>query len=508
MENSISTGTGYINTYILGSIKAAEECTEIILYNRNDFETNPEYRKISLYNLSEIYKLVLSSKKYVRLRRETAEDKFSYVRSSIINGFNVIIYVGNSSSASIGYTEFINTQGLSRDVNISLEFEVDVKKGLNIKITNSLTSIKNSETYQDKLSDNLESYTSSSKILKNINLSDFNFNYTNHLSNLKLGRKDTCAILINNSAVINSSTIAKLDIVNNLKYDPYELGFVNFQVGFYKSDIVLYVWDNGNNGTWLFNVFSLTKINRFGLPISYTLSSTERNLLVLGNDVRILYFAGQYIVCSKNDEIMLFNFENRDLLNTSENEKKKWFQKSNNNIFIDSNNIKNTIREYPKILNYKTALDFIPELNNVYIKLKTSSIKYSIIVLRKIGEWFIFEKKILNQANEYIYMNMRTAVYISEKEYNSNKIHILNNQLLIIDYEDCYKIYGYKTGEFYTSNEYDADSVKIILKSEKIFNTPLNLFRRGCYPSSNIPEIVCTFGGLIFYRENDTLNYL
>jgi hypothetical protein len=166
----------------------------------------------------------------------------------------------------------------------------------------------------------------------------------------------------------------------------YNNGFVNFQVGFYKSDIVLYSWDNGNNGTWLFNILSLTKINRFGLPISYTLSPDGKNYLVLNNDestnVKILYFAGQYVVCSKNDEIMLFNFENRDLLEDD----KKWFQKSNNNIFIDSNSVKNTIREYPKVLNYKTALDFIPELNNVYIKLKNSSLKYSIIIIRKIGE--------------------------------------------------------------------------------------------------------------------------
>lgn len=508
MESSISTGTGYTNTYILGSVKTAEECTEIILYNRNDFETDPEYRKISLYNLSEIYKLVLSSKKYVRLGRKSAEDKFLYVGSSSnIHGFNVIIYVSNSSSASIGYTEFINTQGLSKDVNISLKFEVNTKEGLNIKITNSLTSIKNSETYQGKFSDDLESYTSSLKVLENISLSDLNFSYTNHLANLK--RKNNYSILTNNSTIMNSSTISKLKIIENIKYDPYNNGFVNFQVGFYKSDIVLYFWDNGNNGTWLFNILSLTKINRFGLPISYTLNPDGKNYLVLNNDestnVKILYFAGQYVVCSKNDEIMLFNFENRDLLEDD----KKWFQKSNNNIFIDSNSVKNTIREYPKVLNYKTALDFIPELNNVYIKLKNSSLKYSIIILRKIGEWFLFEKKILNQTNEYIFMNMRTAVYISGEEYNSNKIHILNNQLLMIDYEDCYKIYGCKKGEFYTSREYESDAVKIILKSDQIFNTPLNSFRRRFYSSKSIvPEIVCTFGGLIFYRENDTLNYL
>ena len=106
-------------------------------------------------------------------------------------------------------------------------------------------------------------------------------------------------------------------------------------------------------------------------------------------------------------------------------------------------------------------------------------------------------------------MNMRTAVYISGEEYNSNKIHIINNQLLMIDYKDCYKIYGCKKGEFYTSREYESDAVKIILKSDQIFNTPLNSFRRRFYSSKSIvPEIVCTFGGLIFYRENDTLNYL
>ena len=56
---------------------------------------------------------------------------------------------------------------------------------------------------------------------------------------------------------------------------------------------------------------------------------------------------------------------------------------------------------------------------------------------------------------------------------------------------------------------YGSQTIPVVFDYEDLSKTVLNRYRRGPYPLvSGIPELVCSFGGLIFYKSGTTINYL
>jgi len=120
----------------------------------------------------------------------------------------------------------------------------------------------------------------------------------------------------------------------------------------------------------------------------------------------------------------------------------------------------------------------------------------------------------------------------------------VNDQTIILKEDDYYMIYN-RPGETYYSekarliveggklnsydetgilmcitgnSEYDenhyleyygSQKISVIFKYEDLYKTKLNSYRRGIYPNKNgIPDLVCSIGGLIFYKIDSIINYL
>ena len=115
------------NNYFSGSVLQISECLEIILYNSSSFT-----ELLSLYNLDSFYlkNLVRTSDKYIRLYRdqawtvsesgEKASVPFEY-KKYLEKGFDVIVYISNVSSRPIGYTEYVNIQGVGLALGITID---------------------------------------------------------------------------------------------------------------------------------------------------------------------------------------------------------------------------------------------------------------------------------------------------------------------------------------------------------------------------------------------------
>jgi hypothetical protein len=59
--------------------------------------------------------------------------------------------------------------------------------------------------------------------------------------------------------------------------------------------------------------------------------------------------------------------------------------------------------------------------------------------------------------------------------------------------------------------EYFGDNklVSIVSKNEELSSTTLSWYRRNIYPMCvGIPELIGSYGGLIFYKDGSTINYL
>ena len=196
MENSNNLG---YTTHILSTIKSVTECKRILVYNRNSFINDPNYSRLTLYNINEIFNNVLinssnmSNNGYnnncllINRRIDDEEDMsnnpFPYVCNNLRtpNGFNIIIYLSNVDSSPVGYTEFVNTQGRISDlIDIYLKFDIN---GINLEIliSNSLYKIEDTLT-KDFIGTELNKYTSNFVIESDINNTLKDSKYTTHLS--------------------------------------------------------------------------------------------------------------------------------------------------------------------------------------------------------------------------------------------------------------------------------------------------------------------------------------
>ena len=519
-----------------------------------------------VYNVSEVNRSTDPSSKYY------SDFIVSNRKDNIVgpDGFNVIVYLcsnGGVELVPIGYSTFLEPQGSSvftesgkymirknyyvRNLHIYIGFDnqllFDTEK---LNLLDNLSSTANLSKRDLRGTENWN-YASVSSAKEKVGHVERPL-YTNRIYSTVSGRgqyifSDTnLFILDRNNKVIEKT---KLCINKNLHVDRFNNAFGNYQLGFYKGDPALYVWNIGNN----YSIYSLARKNLVGNTVMYT-NPVNTGRLILNSSVyrlpsydinyksKIEFFSGNLVqTAHTNNETgevvrKVFNLDLQD--NRDNDNNAGWMNFGDDLALLDPLDIKNQVRTTKKLIfaTKEEAEKSIPELTDIHFDLGRYSSECSINVEGKRGEWFIIGHPTIDIK---ILTNMTKTVLIRSSELGG--VMFINNQVLIIKNpnpdrlsEITYTLFD-SDGKFMTSGASDylstyynnLDALKeykvpgrrkrlMIDNSINSTNSILDLqrsflayFRRNTLPTSLTDfEIIGGLCGLVFYRLGSLVNYL
>ena len=520
-----------------------------------------------VYNVAEVHRSNSESKYYsdfvVRNRKDSVVG---------LDGFNVIVYLcsnGGVGYVPIGYSTFLESQGSSvytesgkymirknyyvRNLHIYIGFDnqllfdtdrLDLLDNLYETANPDKNSIigKGKHKYAtlgsiDKITTNVERPLYSPRIYPSGNRNNLRQYIFSDSSSFVLGK---------GGDIVEKS---KLCINKDLYVDRYNNAFGNYQVGFYKGDPALFVWNISND----YSIYSLSRKNRVGNVVMYTNPVNSENMIFNssvhrlpgygdGYSSKIEFFSGSLIQTSHTNletgDVVRSIFD-IDLQNTVDSKDNTgWLDFGDNTALLDPLDIKNNIiitkkLEFP---NKRDAERAIPSISDIYFDLGKYSSENSINIEGKRGEWFIIGHPTIDIK---IITNMTKAVIVTSSELSD--VIFVNNQVLIVKSRDSnrpseitYTLFD-DDGNFITSEAKNylstyysnlslaegykvPDTTKSLFIDNSVSSTNsildiqrsfLSYFRRNILPYSLTDfEIIGGLWGLIFYRLGSNINYL
>lgn len=497
------------NNYFSGSVLQISECLEIILYNSSSFT-----ELLSLYNLDSFYlkHLVRTSKDYVRIYRDQAWTEsetgekvsvpFEY-KKYLEKGFDVIVYISNISSKPIGYTEYVNIQGVGLTLGITIDISRVYKGELEVELKNKLVGNDLSRKFRG---DEPYEYASAKDVIDR--------KYRN-LFTSDIGRteSDIYSMIMGTSGIMTKSRGWKLWVKKNISIDSTMTGY---NICFYKGDIVLSSWKG-----YTYKIYSI--IGTGWDPI-------EKDTV---GKIGIKRVEGRYFYDTEGNL--------RDLETSKIVEKKKKTQ------FVDFLDKHCRVYNLPAFYSSSAIFKYIPEINNIYLDLDNYLKSSSIIVHSKIGPWFVLKR---DYGGSYVYTAVSSTSSIILTEEDLERAIFVGDQTMILkeegeslqrkSYYSIYNTFGkeliterarvlllngrldwwnnqFKFGFLDTEEddqhfeEYYGDNgiVPIVYSYEELSGSALRKYRRNIYPMCNgIPDLIGSYGGLIFYKNGSKINYL
>lgn len=517
------TSNESFTTKIKGTVGNILTGKKIILYNSR-FITE----KISISNIDYVINLIKESNYYFEIERKEVSDNYKYNRldsgNKLVNlGFDTIVYL-SLEDLPIGFTEFNRVQGLLSD---ELIIKVDISQELS---NNDITSSEKIELFNNSLSQIIEysssikslisnkpyGYTSAKRINEDISTrGDIYPKYTNHVSELNKQPKDN--ILLTNG-FCNISGLHKLDLVKEMLVAD---NFENHQLGYYRGEIVLYLWNNvtEENKNITYSVYSLSRRDKFKNPICYTNTSNNKRIIQnpekgeivntktetsrsktftgVDRDGNIVTYTGQVKTTTTTKEkksyekilyasskFLLISVKVETTKNSLQYGKKPNGQWTNSEdiITISDRIVSKTIKEVNEVFNFEQLLwvnienTFIPTMD-IW---KTSGTIYEIPEI-------LSKKRIVDLFPEVL------NLHINIHTYNEN-IFILKRigEWFVFEMRDQELfIFTNITKTVYISKKYDIDAIPInndilLLKTESKDKTILNYFTEsGIFYSEN-----------------------
>jgi hypothetical protein len=441
--------------------------------------------------------LVGTSEKYARIYRDSSSDQFEY-KKLLGSGFNVIVYISNASNSPLGYTEFVNTQGVGVTLGITIDIKRILKSEIEITLENKLDGEDLWRTYQGN-----EPYQYAT--LKEVR----ERSYRNLLTS-DIGRteSDVYSFILGSSWVATKSGNWKLKVKKDVEVDPR---YNNYNICFYKGSVVF--------ASWRETAYKL-----------YTLIGDCEN--VSGNTVNeIKRIEGRYYYDTRDTL--------RDLITNEEVEKTK------KNLVCDFLNPYCKVYDLPTFYSSSTIFKYIPEINNIYLDLDNYLKSNPLVIHAKIGQWYIFKQ---DSGGGIIYQAVSPTSVINMTEEDLERAIFVGDQTMILkeegdeDHYGYYLIYNTFATELTTERaraifmngrldwknnlkfcyldtdednihfeEYFGDNglVSNVYVYEELGRSALRKYRKNIYPQSDgIPELVGSYGGLIFYKDNSKINYL
>lgn len=572
------------STTVLGAGKIIKS-KKILVYNTESFSTQEMYignaslknsnlinilqKAPTRTNVQEVCSTILSltdgvgSEVYLTIDSEVSDKpgyqtKFSYIPQGITSndGFNVIIYLfeEDNTLSPLGFSVFSETQS-RRDLTESSTYKI--KKDYSVEKTLIYLGFNNEiklEANNVSLLDNIVQYAK----VENRDLSgDENWNYTSirkwktdspsldispRYTTTLLGKNqylysDTQSFLLDNSGKVNVST--KLCFQKNIRVDFDR--FNKSQVGFYKGDIVISVW----NDKCEYSIFSLQRKNEVGGVLSYTnpleidgnviFSSNVYQVPKISENQFIRCFTGKYVTVSVDGTDRFFDIELQDGNDSAQN--LGWL-KEGKCILFDQCSIENTQVELESYtFNTSSRIkSAIPEITNIDYDLKELEVEGTFVVLARFGDWYILRRPKYDLA---VITNMVTTIQIMYSELPG--LIFVNDQVILLKEttgknNTKYTVFDSR-GKFSTEktkihvntyykkdllkdytaysdgNKLHVLSINSSVNTEdnaiKIQEGALSSFRRNSLPITLSDfEIIGALYGIIFYRIGNYINYL
>ena len=479
--------------YLLGSVSQISNCLSIVLYERSTIA-----ERISLYNLKDFYLKYLGgsdNEKHTRLIRSKSSDNFEYTKT-LPHGFNVIVYLSPITNYPIGYTEFINTQGVSLSLGIKISIsQVLSDIVIDLILRNSIVGKTLGKIYIGKELYDYTSYGNVSGEYRNLYTSDID----------RLG-SDSKSLILCNSGYLQSDNSWKLSVNRSVTINPE---YPKFSVSYYSGGLVLYGWND-------------LEYER------YSLVGSERKVSRLVHGIAKII--GRYYVDGSG--IL------RDI------DTGKEVVSKNGNLIVDYLSPNCSLYDLPVFYTKSDVFKYIPEINNIYLDIDNYLKSQQLLVSCKIGSWYVLCWK---YSGSYIYVaSSPTSVVYMTKEDLENCLFV-NDQTVILCKDKYYLIYNTENTQIYTENArelieggrqgiykipgtdreidmcflddgtdeehfdeyYRSGLVDIVFSDMAIQDTPLQRYRRNTYPDcSGIPKLVASYCGLIFYKINNKISYL
>ena len=396
---------------------------------------------------------------------------------------------------------------------------------------------------------------------------DRSSNYTIHLEEFLSGRDIfTDTTISTNLDTPGEINIYKLGIRRNLTLDSVYSSFEHHQIGYYKGDPSIYIWNDDGE----YSIFSLTKFlgeyfdDDNTRPLSYTVNSEISKSEIF--QVPYLYegqqrptisgFAGKYLICKLSGKQYLLDIDRQsgeDPYNHLYEKNKgwiKWKDPDTGKSYPVTDFSVDRTDPYCRVslpekdtwawTRWTDVIEDVKSLSDTYSDSSVGVVGYNKIFTARYGQWHVTEDQI---AKTYSGMT-RSVVFAIEE----NDPFILNDKALIAwskgtDSEGCdtitYTLYnndgyymtqkcydngsslsdGESYGDRYTiypSNSHKTVTFRVSSNHGTDASSPLEVqnsffagYRRGSLPiTMDGFRIIGALAGLVFYRIGNTINYL
>lgn len=336
-------------TSLLGT-RGFDSCNKILVYNSSTFIKKNITENLGMSaeealflskdpennTIDDMYSILKRYNVFQPLLPNTTEEGLLFIfnnsRLSAITGegFNTIIFLMNEEI--LGFTVFLDAIGYNTNNLSSSSYSVKrnyivnniiievLSGGNSIRVDEDTINLLN-EIDRDVDRDYSDMFTTKEKVLGSFRNSG---NYNIHLKSLTHGKtekdifSDSTYVKLKGDAIIS-----KLSLLKDIQLPTSYQDLQNSQVGYYKGDIVLYLW----NDNCEYTIISLTRtLSNFFAgskdPFPYTTPKRDSKGAIISRSEKykvprlfqdkeqhISYFAGRYIIISIDDTNYVFDIE-------------------------------------------------------------------------------------------------------------------------------------------------------------------------------------------------------
>lgn len=454
--------------------------------------------------------------------------------------FDMILYLSESNEV-VGYTYYAVLQDFTKNDNEDIRLN-------ELKIFLKFSSIFSEQTYDldNSLTVHIEkNFTGNLDIRNDTDTYDYLYptkksiitrkitsypRYTNYIHHMKF---DDTNMIINGDKIITKNYFGKLNIL------PLTLSYQNVKISRYDSDIVVLEWDKSN-----YKITSLLRTDRNGRNYVYFRGNSEEINTSEGSEITdltpthvILRGVDKYVndpngnqVLIPGEEIYLYSLSEKKILRKGGDDVKFVYNPYmelpgfiiDNSLEVNPDKSDDYIARYERIgsesfINYINSTVF-REFGSVRIDNSNYTAK-DYIISGFIGSFIITnggnpDLKYYHNLEGTIGVKSKTKSTISNPDGSSsevvidNYIYVVNDSCIMERKTDSLVFYFTDKSSNITCNDED-ERLKYTVSVGDTRNQILDGFRKNPITYSVIPDIICAFGGLLFYRDiNNILRYL
>ena len=494
--NNILYNLGY-TTYYLGSPEDIITSEKIYLVKR--------INELSLSNLNQKFLEIQREPNNFSVPNYIEEEGYFFLDTlgeDCIDSFDTIIYL--NSDGPIGYTKFHDDQYIKcifkeneiyyvNSIKIITKFNVTSTFIVDVTLNNSLIKVRVDDEDSSKVLIEEEkpyNFASIPRILNYLDKSDNYIRYTNNISHLLNDQTRMC-VTTDCVSYYNGNIYTYLIEDFNIQRNPHLLDKI--QYGIYQNNLYLFQWNDYNE----FMIVCLSQINKYGNPKTVA-KSTDSSIEVMKNyTIDIIGYKYILLKHKETGKRGIYKIEDNFIIPVETNLGAILDPMDNDGeiIFVNYDEILTKSIKSPKINQ---------EMCGIFLDVRKKSRDY--YLYNKIGSWFIFKSTINNLT---VYSNINGTLTISG-EIENTPIIINDRCILIQTDEECrFFFFDGSTHKCALKNNKWNDEVIIVPNKNGKIHQLIEGFRHSPIGDSlDLPKIVCSAFGTLYYVENNKFKHL